>query len=224
MTPSKSAGDDERILSYHDEILHRSDLQILRGPNYINDRIISFYFTHLSLSLSLSSNILLIPPSLSFLISICCPGDPQILTPLDLPSKTLILFPVNDNPDPAVAEGGTHWSLLVYDRPSNEFVHHDSANGSNRWCARRLYEAVKGFVGGDGDTRFVEGRTPQQRNGYDCGLFVMAVARVVCEWKERGEEKEERWFGALEEEVDAESVGRLREEVLMLITSLMERK
>lgn len=228
MAASSNSGDDERILSYHDEILRRSDLGILRSrSSFINDRIISFYFTHLSLSLSRSSSstTLLIPPSLSYLISLC-PNDPQILSPLDLPSKTLVLFPVNDNPDPTVAEGGTHWSLLVYNRGSNEFVHHDSLNGANSWCARRLYEAVKGFVGCDGESaRFVEARTPQQRNGYDCGLFVMAIARAVCECKEaEGEgEGEENWFGAVEA-MDAERVGRLRGEVLELITRLMERK
>lgn len=85
----------------------------------------------------------------------------------------------------------------------------------------RLFSAVKGFVGeGDGEARFVEGPTPRQRNGYDCGLFVMAVARVVCEWKEKGGEG--RWFGALEEEVDGERVGRLRGELLGTIRRLME--
>lgn len=222
---SSKSGDDERILSYHDEILRRSDLGILSSrSSFINDRIISFYLTHVSLALSRSfSTTLMIPPSLSYLISLC-PNDPQIISPLNLPSKTLILFPVNDNPDPTVAEGGTHWSLLVYNRESNEFVHHDSFSGLNSRCARRLREAVKGFVGWDGENaRFVEARTPQQRNGFDCGLFVMAIARAVCEWKERGMAEEENWFGAVEA-MDAERVGRLRGEVLELITRLMEER
>lgn len=219
MAPAITVGDDDQILSYQDEVLRRSDLAILRGPNFINDRIISFFFTHLSLSLS--SSTLLIPPSLSYLVSHI--SDPSILSPLDLPSKTLILFPVNDNPDPEVPEGGAHWSLLVYDRPSNLFVHHDSLNGLNGRCARRLFSAVKDLVGGDGgEGRFVEGRTPQQRNGFDCGLFVMAVARAVCEWRERGGEG--MWFDEVEAEVRVERAGWLRGEVLELIERLMARR
>ena len=38
---------DEWVLSHGDVVLIRSDLAILRGPRFINDRIIAFYFAHL---------------------------------------------------------------------------------------------------------------------------------------------------------------------------------
>ncbi|KAL7201891.1 hypothetical protein ACSBR1_033562 [Camellia fascicularis] len=42
----KSAA-DEKILSYNDVVLRRSDLDILSGPYFLNDRIIEFYFSYL---------------------------------------------------------------------------------------------------------------------------------------------------------------------------------
>lgn len=215
MAPSsRSSAGDDRILSYHDAILLRSDLVDLSSPSFLSDRVLHFYFTHLSLSLPHS--VLLLPPSLSFLLSV----SPIPLPELDLPSKTLILFPVNDNPEASLPNGGSHWSLLVYFRPAGEFVHHDSSGGMNSPHAKALYRNVRHLVGGGGaEATYVEGFTPQQRNGYDCGVYVMAIAKVICEWK--GDSGEEKWFGALREEVDEESVRRLRMEVLALVRSLM---
>ncbi|KAF0889853.1 hypothetical protein E2562_033242 [Oryza meyeriana var. granulata] len=51
----RSGGDEEkeeeRVLSHGDVVLLRCDLTILRGPHFLNDRIIAFYLAHLSSSL-----------------------------------------------------------------------------------------------------------------------------------------------------------------------------
>ncbi|KAH0464713.1 hypothetical protein IEQ34_004816 [Dendrobium chrysotoxum] len=215
---------DDKILSYGDVVLRRSDLGILRSPSFINDRLIAFYFAHLSSSHSSAGGgegrLLLVPPSISFWLS-HCPNTPsriEAATPLGLHDRDLVLFTVNNNDDVTLAEGGTHWSLLVYDRGNNIFVHHDSCNGMNHQHARRLYDAVKNFFGGD--PRFMVGQTPQQRNGYDCGLYVMAAARVICDWFENGKEGGENWFKKLDMEVGEEAVASLRLELLGLIASL----
>lgn len=61
---------DEKILSYNDVVLRRSDLHILSGPYFLNDRIIEFYFSYLS-SCHPSQDILLVPPSIAFWIIQC---------------------------------------------------------------------------------------------------------------------------------------------------------
>ncbi|URE24532.1 Ulp1 protease family, C-terminal catalytic domain [Musa troglodytarum] len=169
MAPPKNKG-DEKILSYLDVVMRRSNLDILRGPHYLNDRIIEFYFAHLA-SLSPSPRALVLPPSISFWLTNC--PDPQSLhqstDPLRLPDRDLILFPVNSNLDVTVAGGGSQWSLLVYCREAGEFLHHDSCRSANRCHAERLFNAVSGFVDdGSEPPRFVEGFTPQQTNGHDC--------------------------------------------------------
>lgn len=107
---------------------------------------------------------------------------------------------------------------MVYERSDNVFVHHDSCNGMNHRHALRLHNAVKGFFGGD--PRFMAGQTPQQRNGYDCGMYVMAAASVICDWFENGKEGNGKWVKNLETEVGEEAVARLRREVLGLIARL----
>ncbi|WOK96658.1 NEDD8-specific protease 1 [Canna indica] len=230
MAPSKNKGDD-MILSYHDVVLRRSDLDILRGPCHLNDRLIEFYFAHIASTAS-SPAALLVPPSISFWLAHCL--DPQshreCVDALRLPDRDLVFFTVNDNLDVSAAEGGSHWSLLVYFRETNEFVHHDSCRGVNRLHAESLFRAVSGFVDGGGGEypRFVEGFTPQQTNGYDCGLYALAVAKTIYDWyvprRDGCGNKMDRWFTAMEKEVDADKVAKLRGEILRLILSFMESK
>ncbi|KAK6926844.1 hypothetical protein RJ641_008563 [Dillenia turbinata] len=124
---------DKKILSYNDVVLRQSDLGILGGPFYLNDRIIEFYFSYLSSCYS-SKEILLVPPSIAFWIA-NCPDTESLggfLEPLKLSEKEVVIFPVNDNDDVSQAEGGSHWSLLAFNRTANDFVHHDSCRAIAR--------------------------------------------------------------------------------------------
>lgn len=244
---------DKEVLTYEDIVLRVSDSDILEGPYYLNDQIIAFYFGYLSSSCD-SNDILLVPPSVSFWLANCKEEAlKDIIEPLKLSSKKLVLFTVNDNDDLSGGDSGTHWSLLVYDRSSNTFSHHDSMEGVNNSHAMKLFEAVKGFMGptakpntassstpkgrmkkkkdvgatakavavADAEPSFIECDTPQQTNGYDCGLYVIAIAKVICQWhssKKKG--KESNWISAIERQVNASLEMTMRDELLKLIEDL----
>lgn len=219
--------EDKRILSYKDVVLRKSDLDILDGPFFLNDRLIEFYFSYLS-STYTSPDILLVPPVISFYISNCPDSESlnSFIEPLKLPDQKLVIFTVNDNEDFSEV-GGIHWSLLAFSRRMNTFVHHDTL-AINGWHAKRLYEAVKGFVAvcdsvstsSNPVPDFIEcSTTPQQRNGYDCGLYVMAIAKVICDWHESGS-KDENWFVSMEKQVDSSVESTMRREILRLTEEL----
>ncbi|CAD6270915.1 unnamed protein product [Miscanthus lutarioriparius] len=178
---------EEWVLSHRDVVLIRSDLAILRGPCFINDRIIAFYFAHLSAGLH-NDDLLLLPPFIPYLLSNLPDPDSiaAVAHPLRLASRRLVLLHVNDNPDASVAEGGSHWTLLVLDsatRPSApRFVHHDSLRGMpNLPIAAHLADALRPLLQCDsGTVALVQGHTPRQTNSYDCGVYVMAIARAIC--------------------------------------------
>ncbi|XP_050210181.1 uncharacterized protein LOC126660637 isoform X2 [Mercurialis annua] len=226
----KSAA-DEKILSYNDVVLRQSDLEILSGRHFLNDRIIEFYFSYLSSSHP-SEDVLLLPPSIAFWISNCpdteCLKD--FLKPLKLADKKLVIFPVNDNDDVNLAEGGSHWSLLVYDRNSDVFVHHDSFSGTNGRHALRLYEAVARYLASSDATvhaKYMEHTdSPQQLNGWDCGLYVTATTRAICFWygKREREDTTSLWFSDVKAQVTPAAVAAMRTEILSLIRSLMVSK
>ncbi|KAF4392398.1 hypothetical protein G4B88_005357 [Cannabis sativa] len=229
----ESSNPDEKILSYNDVVLRRSDLDILSGPDFLNDRIIEFYLSYLSSSLD-SSDVLLVPPSISYWIMSCSSMSnlKEFVEPLNLSSKRLILFPVNDNEDVSLAEGGTHWSLLAFERQTNTFVHHDSNAPGNRLPAFRLYNAVRNYIsdsGSESKAKYTEcSDCPRQENGYDCGLYVTAIARVICLWHSNGHNiangKNFLWFSDLKEKVTPSLVSEMRNEILELIKTLMAKK
>lgn len=217
---------DEKILSYNDVVLRRSDLDILGGKYFLNDRVIEFYFSYLS---SCSDEILLVPPSIAFWIMNYPLGLYEFLDPLHLPDKKLVIFPVNDNDDVSEAEGGSHWSLLAFERNANVFVHHDSNLGMNRRQAKHLYNVVAGFMSASSSatkpTYQERNDSPQQMNGYDCGMYVLAIARVICSWyglKNKGGDN--LWFFAVNEQVTPSVVSGMRNEILELIRGLMPVK
>lgn len=222
--------EDEKILSYNDVVLRRSDLGILGGPHFLNDRIIEFYLSYLH-SQYPSPDILLVPPSISFWITNCPDVESvkDVVKPLNLPEKKLVFFPVNDNIDLLKAEGGNHWSLLAFERDANLYVHHDSFGGYNTCHAKRLYEAVVPHMESSGTAfcgRFVEcSSTPQQKNGYDCGLYVLAIARAIWFWYSSSRPKNGGlWFSSVEQQVTPSVVSGMRKEILGLISSFRNEK
>lgn len=221
---------DEKILSYNDVVLRRYDLDILCGPYFLNDRLIEFYFSYLSSCLS-SDDILLVPPSIAFWIKEC-PDDnaslKDFLEPLHLSQKKIIIFPINDNNNVSLAEGGNHWSLLAYERSSNAFVHHDSSSGNmNKYDAKRVYKVVRSYVSmSSSNASYIEcSNTPKQANGYDCGVYVMAFARAICAWYSSSSSAaknidDKLWFADIEQ-ITPSVVSSLRREVMELIRRMM---
>lgn len=97
---------------------------------------------------------------------------------------------MNNNPFVDVAEGGSHWSLLVL-QPQGEFWHVDSMGDANEAAARQLAGTLASALGlrtaagaSDDDAAtcsFHAARVPQQRNGFDCGVHVLAAAAAVAD-------------------------------------------
>lgn len=221
---------NEKVLSYGDVVMRRSDLDILAGPHFLNDRIIEFYFTYLaSKKYSSQEDIAFVSPSVSFWIAKC--NDATFLTdclaPLKLRDKNLVIFTVNDNVDVNEAGGGSHWSLLVYYRKMNMFVHHDSFHGINSLHAEMLSKSVAGLLADyqfAASASFVDCPTPRQRNAHDCGLYVLAIAERICDWyQDASEGKGDDWFSAVSDKVvDSMGVAILRTVIKNLILDLKE--
>ncbi|XP_067934232.1 sentrin-specific protease 8-like [Watersipora subatra] len=171
-----------RLLSYGDCLLDEDDLKLLQGPHWLNDKLIGFAFEYMTNTLSLASNsdIVLCCAEVVQLIKMC--GNSQelalILESLDIKAKKHVFLPVNDNAS-LEHTGGSHWSLLVYEGNSRSFTHYDSANQMNHSTSAHIASRLAPLLGVPADLPVQEGNSPTQENGYDCGVYVIEITKVL---------------------------------------------
>lgn len=84
---------------------------------------------------------------------------------------THIFLPINDCHNVEVAEGGSHWSLLLVSVTDSVSFHYDSLNPAN-YNEAQLASYKLGLLL-DKKLQFVDlTDSPQQENSSDCGVFV----------------------------------------------------
>eukprot|EP00246_Nothoceros_aenigmaticus_P005032 TRINITY_DN16843_c0_g1_i1.p1 TRINITY_DN16843_c0_g1~~TRINITY_DN16843_c0_g1_i1.p1 ORF type:complete len:229 (-),score=25.11 TRINITY_DN16843_c0_g1_i1:122-808(-) len=227
---------DGPVLSYGPVVLRHLDVDLLKGPHFLNDQIIEFFFHYLTEHNAAASAaegsdkpapLLLVGPALTFWLLHCPDSDglKASIEPMHLPERELLLFALNNNEDVEAAEGGTHWSLLVYSRQRNIFEHFDSMSGTNWRQARALFNVIKPVMGPESSSaKLSEPSTPQQENSYDCGVYVMAIAEVISNAFEgkKNCSRDRDLASLLRSQVSAASVRRMRSTTLDLIDSLQD--
>lgn len=86
--------------------------------------------------------------------------------------------------------GGNHWSLLLWEIGRKEeghvmsFRHFDSSSGFNQEAARSVARKLGDVLNSRNKNStthsiVVECKTPQQYNGYDCGLMALGLAEAL---------------------------------------------
>ncbi|KUL87707.1 hypothetical protein ZTR_05921 [Talaromyces verruculosus] len=161
---------DDAYLSYHDVRLMREDIQTLKN-DWLTDNVISFweeYLEHEYLSKLEHANIILLRPSMSFML--LQTSDPRTLRDAlpDFTRATHVFLPINDCRNVTEAEGGTHWSLLVVSIVDRIAFHYDSLPPGNRMEAGTI--TMKLGVLLNCPIRFVHLEdAPEQENSSDCG-------------------------------------------------------
>lgn len=123
-----------------------------------------------------NAHIVLLRPSMSFMLM----QTPDPLTLKEaLPNfsrTTHIFLPINDCRNPSIAEGGSHWSLLLVSVIDGVAFHYDSLNPANRTEAELAGRKISQLLGRH--LQFVDlADSPQQENSSDCGVFVCIQMR-----------------------------------------------
>ncbi|EGG14762.1 sentrin-specific protease 8 [Cavenderia fasciculata] len=176
---------DPLVLSYGDTSLYQSDIDILKQRyQWLNDAIIQFFFEYLSeesfkeyldrICFMSASTVFM----LHFIQDASVSGLKDIIGGLKLDSKDIVFIPINNNQDPNVIAGGSHWSLLVFIKALNCYYYYDSLPNSsegNRECACLIAKTLSPLLlpptmKWNVSSMFKIRQAPKQSNGYDCGL------------------------------------------------------
>lgn len=134
------------------------------------------YLEHEHLSRYPLSHIVLLRPSMSFML-IKTPDPTTLREALpDFSRTTHIFLPINDCRNVEIAEGGTHWSLLVVSIVDGSSFHYDSLHPSNKNEATTASRKLGQLLGKE--LNFLDlSDSPRQDNLSDCGVFVCAEMR-----------------------------------------------
>jgi len=181
-----SGGEEEKVLSWGDYILRRKDLRLLEGPTeWLNDTLIGFYFQYLFEKKGDKGLAFFVGPEVTQLLKLLSKEEvPIVLKEVGdgMAGHKYTFFPVNDSVDPNRHSGGSHWSLLIYSKVDEAFVHFDSCHGSNEPDARTLVQKLSVFVPNQGSTKFISSPSClPQVNGFDCGCHVLRNAELILD-------------------------------------------
>lgn len=164
---------EDPYLSYHDVRLTREDVDTIKN-DWLTDNAIAFweeYLEHEKLKAYPKARIVLLRPSMSFLL-LKTPDPLSLKSALpDFSNTTHIFLPVNDCRAVDVAEGGSHWSLLLVSVIDGVAFHYDSMYPANADEAKLSAHRISQLLGKP--LKFMNlNDSPQQENGSDCGVFV----------------------------------------------------
>ena len=208
--------DNSVVLSFHETLLRRSDVDLLKGPFWLNDKIISFYFEYLEKNTYKDENkLLFISPEVTQCLKISPARELGIfLTPLAIEERQFIFMALNDC-ELVESPGGTHWSLLVYSKPEETMYHFDSSSGSNFKQACKLSTNFFKYL--KIASNFIEIESLQQTDSYNCGIHLICNVDLVADFCSK--------YGKVEGcgIVDRSLVASKRTDVLDLIEKLDEQ-
>ena len=192
------------LFSYRDADIYERDLALFHRGQWLNDSCISYCFRiiedQISATTSASGSIafrlcFLDPAVVSFILMQADEDDlVDLYSSLNLNQKDWIFIPITDQVDFSISS--THWSLLLCGiHPNNlSFMHFDSYGRKNFETASRASTRLQCIL----QSRFitqpssvailpsfssievVECYTPQQENGYDCGVYTLLAAQYLA--------------------------------------------
>ncbi|KAI8645263.1 hypothetical protein BD408DRAFT_412071 [Parasitella parasitica] len=168
--------EDNLVLHYHDVVIRQSDLDTLAPGHWLNDTMIAFHMEFLERTfVPKDAKYLFLRPGIVHLIKFA--QDVMQLEPALPPQMDqyeAIFIPVNDG-DPYQAYSGTHWSVMVYVRPTNSFYYYDTLKFNNLRDGEVTSKRIQPLLKQNKPAQFIPSSTPQQINGSDCGGMCMYI-------------------------------------------------
>jgi sentrin-specific protease 8 len=150
-------------------VLYQHDLDSLSPGSWLTDSVLEFWLEYITTDRDMSY----LGPSVVHLIRDSAQNIPIEFLDAKALNEKVILVPINDHQ--GQESGGSHWSLAVYLRDSNKWLYYDSmASNHNTSLAKYTCKKINDYLSGSFD--FAQIDINQQKNNYDCGLYVILLS------------------------------------------------
>jgi sentrin-specific protease 8 len=200
---------------YDEAVLAYEDIATLFPGNWLTDSIITFYYLYLREKYA-DDKFCFVNPSLTFWVGMDPNAAKEAIGRFELEKKEFIFLPITDCTNINSA-GGTHWSLAVYDRNNDVFRYYDSLSNYNISSARRICAAIAPFVRmKDKRFNFQSRPTPTQKNGSDCGCYLLAITEYLAQ--NNGDDTD------IEHSITPNFASELRLKILELIDNMRKKE
>ncbi|OBA21812.1 cysteine proteinase, partial [Metschnikowia bicuspidata var. bicuspidata NRRL YB-4993] len=175
----KARNTNERIVSDFSIDITVKDIQTLKDSSWLNDNVIDFY---LNLVAARSTGIFCW--TTHFFSTLKSKGYQGVARwakrkKVNLLEKDLVIVPINIM--------STHWALAVIDNQAKLISYYDSLASRGNLKALQLLseymskESERLLMPQIAYTLHANVKTPQQQNGFDCGVFTCTVAKCLSE-------------------------------------------
>ena len=198
-------GNKKSLISCGGANLSQADIESLENGGLVTDEIIQFFMQALLeyVKSQTDDRINVVGPSVAYLIQ--TEYDKRVIEStkkgINLKDYDWVIYPINDKDDPDKGDGGTHWSLIVYNKKENVYLYFDPLKGMNIKYAKALHlNLIDANSYGSIDNKgrichyvppLVEVNCQKQANGYDCGIFIMAFMATIMKNIVEGREVED---------------------------------
>lgn len=214
--------DNSIVLDYHNSLIRLDDLKLLDEHCWLNDNLIGFMYEYLENDEypNYSSELLFVNPDTTQLIKFLEEKDMcALIESLHLGSKRLVFLPVNDNCESNA--GGFHWSLLVFNFPEKKCYSFDSSNDFNQKEAHNVFTKLSRCLSSLklGEFKLITAPSPQQTNGYDCGMYLICITEEICKQYVHSSMS----FECLKQAITPECVTKRRRAIKTLIRKLSQK-
>lgn len=165
------------------------------GPHWVDDNVIRRYYEMLNNFILQNTELICINPTISQAIKMLVDYE-FVLDSLNITNAKYLFLPVNDSQDLAeiknsnshseqIYGGGSHWSLLVYEKMTKKFFYYDSLGGYNINSAKVIAKKMFNYLEKEDITEtdiIIVNSSPQQNNNYDCGIFTIALTEIIISY------------------------------------------
>lgn len=162
-------------LNYNDNNKKLDQREVVKS-RWLADDLLAAHFNLLNKEVGkFRSDVLFVNPSVTQLLKLLSRNEVEsTLRDLSFSKMAYVFLCVNDCNEGMEINGGSHWSLVLYNNVNKNAVHYDSAPGVNRVHAEKLI-ANLGLCSG----ALSEATVLRQTDDHECGLHVLVNTRLL---------------------------------------------